>query len=516
MQKGTVSTLFLLTDLIIILKRMKKLFVSFIICFFCSASFSQKVYVFDSACTLAYKEIIKLKLTDGKDLINKARVENPANLVPDLLDGYIDFFTLFFNEDPAQYEIRKPNFDKRLSAFDSGPHDVAFYRFSKALTYLQRAAVKIKFGEKYSAGWDFKKANSQIKENKSIYPLFQPNDMLYGPLEVVIGTVPPEYKWVTSIFGMKGSINEGMELMRNFINSNDKFAKLFSNEAMFYYCYLVFYIENKPDEVFKLIQTRKLDIINNHLFAYLASNLAINSKQTEYARQIIQGRNMSAAYLQTPAWDFEMGYVKFHKLQLDDAIFSFQKFINNFKGGFYVKDVLQKISWAYYLKGNKEEAEKYRQMTIRNGNTESDADKKAYQDAKKGLWPNPTLLKARILNDGGYQQEALMILNNINIDSLIKPEEKLEYAYRVARVYDDMRRDDDAIKFYDTAIKLGKDRREYYAARAAVQRGFIYERRNQKTLAIASFKECLDMGDHEYKGSLDQRAKSGIARCKGE
>jgi hypothetical protein len=24
------------------------------------------------------------------------------------------------------------------------------------------------------------------------------------------------------------------------------------------------------------------------------------------------------------------------------------------------------------------------------------------------------------------------------------------------------------------------------------------------------------MGNHEYKDSLDQRAKSGIARCKGE
>jgi len=97
-----------------------------------------------------------------------------------------------------------------------------------------------------------------------------------------------------------------------------------------------------------------------------------------------------------------------------------------------------------------------------------------------------------------------------------KPEEKLEYAYRMARIYDDMGRSDEAIQFYDMAIKLGKDRTEYFAARAAVQLGFIYEKRNQKSLAIASFEECLHMGDHEYKDSLDQRAKSGIARCKGE
>ncbi len=494
---------------------MKRLLILILVCFFFTASFSQKVFVFDSTCKLAYKEIIKLKLNHGKELINKAREENTDNLIPDLLEGYIDFFVLFFNEDPAEHNIRKENFDKRLAAFDSGPHNDPFYRYCKGLTYLQRAAVKIKFGERYSAGWDFKKANSQIKENRSLYPSFQANRMLYGPLEVVIGTVPEGYRWITSLFGMKGSINEGMLLIRSFINSNDDLAKLFADESTFYYCYLIFYIENKPDEVFELILSRKLDIVNNHLFAYLAANLAINSKQTEYARQIIQGRNMSPEYMETPAWDFEMGYVKFHKLQLDDAITNFERFINTFKGQFYVKDVLQRISWAYYLKGNKEEAEKYRLLTLKRGNTDSDADKKAYRDAKKGLWPDETLLKARILNDGGYQKEALTILGKKNIDNYTQPEEKLEYAYRMARIYDDMGKDDEALQFYETSISLGKDRTEYYAARAALQMGFIYERRNQKKLAIASFQQCLDMGDHEYKDSLDQRAKSGIARCKG-
>src|SRR4051812_22213493 len=127
--------------------RMKKLIISIAICFCFTASFSQKVYVFDSTCRLAYKEIIKLKLDHGRELIDKARQENGDNLIPDLLEGYIDFFVLFFNEDSAEYRLRKENFDKRLTAFDSGPHNTPFYRFSKAVTYLQRAAVKIKFGE---------------------------------------------------------------------------------------------------------------------------------------------------------------------------------------------------------------------------------------------------------------------------------------------------------------------------------------------------------------------------------
>ena len=495
---------------------MKKAFFTLCICLLSATAFSQKVYDFSATCKAAYAEILKLRITEGKQLIEKARQENPDNLIPDLLDGYIDFFVLFFNEDSAEYNMRKANFEKRLADFDSGPKNAPFYRYCKALTYIQRAVVKIKFGERYSAGWDFKKANSLIKDNKSKFPLFQPNNMILGPIEVVIGTVPDGYKWITSLFGMKGSISEGMQQMRSFVNSNDAYAKLFANEAIFYYCYLMFYIENKPDEVFRLIQSKKLDLVNNYLFAYLAANLAINSKQTDYANRIIQHRNLSADYMQTSLWDFEMGYVKLHQLQLDTAIFYFNNFINNFQGNFYVKDVLQKISWAYYLKGDKSQAEKYRLLTIKKGNTDNDADKKAYRDAKKGLWPADTLLRARILSDGGYQKEALAMLKGKTINDFAKPEEALEFAYRLARIYDDMGNDDAAIAFYKTAISLGKNRQEYFAARAALQLGYIYEKRNQHALAIASFQACLDMKDHEYKDSLDQRAKSGIARCKGE
>ena len=495
---------------------MKNLLITLTICLFSFTAFNQKLYDFNSTCKEAYAEIIKLKLTTGKNLINKERQQNPNNLIPDLLDGYIDFFTLFFNEDPTEYAASKNRFDNRIQNFDSGPKNTPFYRYSKALTYLQRAAIKIKFGERYGAGWDFKRANSLIKENAEKYSSFQPNKMILGPIEVVIGTIPSGYKWITSLFGMKGSISEGMQVMRNFINSNDQYAKLLSNEAIFYYCYLMFYIQNNPDEVFRLIQTKKLDLSNNHLFAYLAANLAINSKQTDYASRVIQARDTSTDYMPTAAWDFEMGYVKLHKLQLDEAVKYFDKFLNKFKGKFYVKDVLQKISWCYYLKGDKAKAEEYRLLTIKNGNTESDADKKAYRDAKKGSWPNALLLKARILNDGGYQKEALSLLAGKTVNDFPKPEDALDFTYRLARIYDDMEKDDEAIKYYQAAIKLGKTRTEYYAARAALQMGYIYEKRNQKSLAITAYQELLDMGEHEYKDSLDQRAKSGIARCKGQ
>jgi hypothetical protein len=44
----------------------------------------------------------------------------------------------------------------------------------------------------------------------------------------------------------------------------------------------------------------------------------------------------------------------------------------------------------------------------------------------------------------------------------------------------------------------------------------IYEKNNNKKEAIRYYQLCLDLGEHDYKSSLDQRAKSGIARCTGQ
>lgn len=477
---------------------------------------AQKVFDFNANCQQAYKEITSLKLDAGISLINQERQQNPDNLIPDLLESYVDFFTLFFNEDPAQFEARLPNFSERISRLEEGPETSPFYLYSRAIVYMQKASVEIKFSKTWSAGWDFRKAFGLIKDNRKKFPSFAPNNMVYAPMLVVAGTIPDGYKWLASLFGIKGNIQDGMKLMVNFVNSQDSMAKLFFNEASFYYCYILFYIQNDQDKVFTYINQRNLDLQNNHMLAYMAANLAINAKKTDYAESIINGRSQSAQYLQTPVWDFEMGYIKLHQLKPAEAATNFQRFLDNFKGKFYVKDCYEKLSWCYYLMGNTTAANNARQLVLKNGNTMTDADKQADKDAKSGVWPNMILLKARILSDGGYHKEALKLLAGKSARDFSRPEDKLEFAYRVGRIYDDLGRDNEAVEMYLLAMDLGKGRTEYFAARAALQIGYIYEEDGQTTKAIEYYKKCIGMKDHEYKDSLDQKAKAGIARCSGE
>lgn len=477
---------------------------------------AEKVFDYNSTCQQAYQEITKLKIESGLALIAKAKKQNPNNLIPVMLEDYSEFFQLFFNEDPSDFQKMMPHFNDRLNSIAEGPKNSPYYNFCLSTIRIHRAAIEIKFGQNWNAGWDFRKAYLLLKENRKNYPDFILDEMMTGSLYAIIGTLPAGYKWLASILGLKGSIVEGMALLRKFTYSEDPWAKLYSNESAFIYPFLLFYIENKRDEAVAFAQNKKLDIVNNHLHCYMAANLAINNKQTALAGMMMQNRNMSSDYLKLSVWDFEMGYVKLYHLELNEAIKHLEQFKIDFKGNFYRKEANSKLSYAYYLQGNMAKAVATRNEILKKGATDTDADKKAFKDAKAGTWPNALLLKSRLLNDGGFHKEALALLAGKTSENFVTVEEKLEFSYRVARIYDDLGRKDEAIKAYQAAIILGEHRKEYYAARAALQIGQIYEERGQKALAISYYQKCLDMGDHEFKDSLDQRAKSGISRCKGE
>lgn len=481
------------------------------------AARAEKVYEFNSICQQAYQEITKLKINSGLALVEKAKQQNPDNLIPLLLESYADFYVLFLNEDPADYQLRYPRFAQRIALLQEGPKSSPFYNYCLTNVRVHKAASAIKFGHMWDAGWDFRRAYQLIKENKKKFPGFAPNDLIYGSLQAVTGTIPKGYQWLASLFGMKGSMKEGMRTVRGFVYSNDPWARLFANEANFLYPYLLFYMENKKEEALQFIQQRRLDLVNNHLHAYMAANLGLNNKQVDYTRQVILARNRSEEYLKIPVWDFEMGFAKLYHLETAEAIRYLEHFASSFKGKFYLKDVYQKLSWAYYLQGNRSAAEAARKQILTKGSTDADADKQALKDAKSGVWPHPILLKARLLNDGGYHTEALVLLEGNKIESSFSKEaEQLEYTYRMARIYDDLGRTEEALRAYQETIKMGEFRKEYFAARAAVQAAQLYEAKGQKAAAILLYQKCLDMGDHEYKNSLDQRAKSGLARCKGE
>lgn len=481
----------------------------------CIALAARPVFDFNENCKEAYHEIIQLRVDDARQLIEQEKKINPENLTPYFLENYIGTFKLLFNGDRSDYEKYLNLSDKRLSRIKKGSSDSPYYLFFQSVMNLQTAACKFKFGDKVSSFWYIRRAYLQIIENKSKYPHFGPNKIIMGPMQALIGSIPSNYRWAIRLLGFKeGSIARGLKLMHAFLTEDQGEENFFKQEAVFYYVYMVFYLKHQPDSAIAIIKRRGLDLKNNALYAFMAANLYMNDHAAAEAMKILKERQHSSAYLDIPVMHYELATAYLYHLELDNALKEYKNFLKDYKGGLYAKDALFKISWIYFLKGNKAESIKYRDLVLSKGSSVTDADKVAVRTVKNNQWPDKTILKARLLFSGGYFEEALHQLLSRSVEDYKSLVDKVEYTYFLARIRDEMGMDDQALLLYKATIEGGQSLPEYFAARAALQTGFIYEKRGEVQKAITYFQKCLDMPNKEYKESLDQRAKSGINRLK--
>jgi hypothetical protein len=478
-----------------------------------SHAFGQYDYQWTPRTQKIYESITSLSIPEARTLMNQDKKTNASNLIYPLLESYADFYQLFLNEDKAEYSRMYPAFEQRIQLLEAGPKQSPYHLYSLALAHFHKSLIAIRFNKNLEAALDFRKAFLLFKENKKAYPNFAPNDVYLGLMTTVIGTIPKGYQWMASLLGMSGKITEGNTLVLKYLNSKDAYANQCRNEALFVYPYLVMNFEGNKKKTFDFIEKTAYDFTNNHLHAYMATNLYLNNQQSQKALQIASNINPANTYLDLPFWHLEMGYAYLNELKLDAAKNALQQFINRFKGQFYVKDAFEKLSWIAYIQGDQTKANAYRSNVLSKGNDITDADKQALQNAKKGAWPNPILLRARLLSDGGYQQQALAILAGKTSKDFDKDIDKTEFAYRLGRIYDLAGQPDQAIPFYTSAIEKGSNQPEYFAARAALQIGLIYEQKNNPSMAITFFNTCLEMKNHAFKNSLDQKAKTGIQRC---
>ncbi len=478
----------------------------------CAGQGDGKYYFdFNDRCKQAYQSLVSLRIAEGGNLLAEELREHPDNLVPVMLANYDDCLTLLFNGDAKEYARRKGNLDKRVKLLEQSDPNSPWYRFSVGLLYFQWAAVRIRFKEDFTAGVEFRKSFLLLKENSKRFPEFRNNQVLLGVEEALVGTIPDSYRWITSMLGMKGSVKRGTAQIVDFLSHRDGTASLMREEAIFYYCYLKFSLLSDRKATWKYLDESALDFRNNHLFAFMKANFALNDNKAAIAEQTLRQRNTSSAYLDAPIFDYQMGITMLQKND-DDCLVYFQRFLNQNKGNLFVKDALQKMSLYCIAAGNLPKAITYKNKIKAVGTAKIDADKQAQRYAENDVIPNTFLLRARLLCDGGYFSKALEQLKGFSARDFPQAADQLEFHYRQARIYSLMGQPAKAIPYYEATIKMGHNRQEHFAARSALELGEIFEDQGKRTEAVAYYKKCIAMKNHDYKSSLDQKAKAGINR----
>ena len=466
---------------------------------------------FNDNCRKAYTNLIALKLEQGNKLLKEEEKRNPDNLIATYLENYCDFLTVYTSDERRLYTKLKKNEDLRLVMLTEGDQRTPYYLFTLAEVNLQWAALDIKFGEYLNSVFEIRRAFKLLEENQKKYPDFKPNKKSLGVLYALLGSVPDKYKWGVTLLGMDGNVEQGMGYLREVIDFGTKNDYIYQEETITYYAFLLLNLQNKAEQAWQVLESNGFPKSNNLMSVYTCAHLGVYGKHNKDALKLLDERPSSDSFVTFPFLDYLNGVAKLSELQ-PDADAYFKKFIAAYKGANHIKSSYQKIAWSYLLKGDTINYLNFIGKVEKHGDAILDADKQAKKEAEEHRIPNPKLLRARLLFDGGDYEKANAEMNNMSEAVFNSTDDKTEYLYRLGRIYDETGKVDSALIFYNRAIEKGKDIPRYFAANSAIESAKIYEAKGNKEKAIFYYNLCLSFPAHEYKNGLDQKAKAGLNR----
>lgn len=474
-------------------------------------SIHAQVFDFNENCRKAYNATIALKLNEGTALLNAEEKKNPDNLIAVYLENYVDFLSVYTTDTRTRYELLKKNKDVRLTQLMEGDPGSPYYLFTQAEVNLQWAALSIKFGEYLNSIFEIRKAYKLLEENQNKFPDFKANKKSLGVLYALLGSVPDKYKWGVNLLGMEGSIEHGINYLKEATEYGKKNDFIYQEETVTIYAFLLLHLQNDGETAWKVLQENGFPKKENLMNVYNCAHICVYGKHTEEALKILANQPTGGAFTSFPHLNYLTGLAKLNKLE-NDADSYFKKYVVEYKGENHIKSSFQKIAWSYLIKGDTINYFHFINKAENIGGSMVDADKQALKEAQSNRIPNISLLRARLLFDGGYYQKAANEMNKVSEGYFKTAEQQTEYFYRTARIYDEWNKKDSALILYSKAIESGKYLPRYFAANSAFETGKIYEERGVKEKAIEYYNLCLSFENHEYKNGLDQKAKAGLNR----
>jgi tetratricopeptide (TPR) repeat protein len=482
------------------------------------SGFGQYFYDFNENCRQAYSAIISLKFEEGKNLIEKEKRNQPDNNIPYLLENYIYFLTIFIGEEENDFEKYDELKDDIIDRLKDGDEKSPYYRYCLAQVNLQWAVARSKFKEYITATLEINRAYRMLEKNNEEFPNFLPNLINLGLLHTLIGTVPDNYNWVKKLVGIEGTIDQGVNEILKMLDASltQKEYAHYQTECLFYLSFIQINLMSTKDKALDYLKLIEKDSSNleNPLAIYAISRIYMDNGMNDEAIEILLSKPTGNEFYPFYFLDYLTGLTKLHRLDEDAAKYFF-RFVINFKGANYIKDAYQKIAWHYLMHGDLAKYHEYIEKVTKFGKDVVDADKQAQKEAERNEVPNAGLLRARVLFDGGYYENALEELNSQKTSgSLENSKDSLEFTYRLGRVYDDWGQTDKSIPFYKKTIEKGSGSEYYFAANSALMLGIIYENKGNYPEAEKFFKLAQSMENEEYRNSINQKAKAGEQRIK--
>ncbi len=475
-------------------------------------SFGQQVRV-DTLCRQAYRLILSLRFGPAGQMLKLEKALYPDNVYVDYLENYADFLRVFIGENQNLFDNLNDTFDVRYNRIKQLPDTSRYKNLLLANMNLQWAFARLKFGAYFSAAWELNRAYRMLTENSERFPAFVPNFISMGVMHVMIGLVPDKYNWMLRIISMQGSVEQGKAEIYRALDkaaSDPAYSYLYP-EALFYLGFIELNLSPGRKALDKLMYYLRQTGNGNLLMDFLKTDIYMRHGQNDRALKQLEQAPQGNGYFPFYYLQYLQGECFLRKLEPVQADRHYNNFLEHFEGQNYIKDAWRKRAWAALLQKNPVRYHQYMDSVKVHGVSKVGADNEAEKEAASSLLPNTSLIRARLLFDGGYYQRAKNVLDTMNTAQLTA-DEKTERLYRYARIAHRQNRIAEAKKAYRQTLVMGRGSRRYFAANAALKLGQIYESEDSLALAGTFYRQCLQLDFNEYVNSIRGKAKEALER----
>ncbi len=458
----------------------------------------------------AYQDVLKLKLESGRAKLSRI-IPNAAQLGHyHFISSLADALEVIVTEDEELYKKLQSSEEDHLRGIRDMEENDPHKRFYASEIRIHWAIAKILFEDELRAGWSLKTAYSDIERNIEEFPDFAPNFKSYGSMHVLFAVVPESYHWLLKFFGVRANSIDGWQEL-NRINANSPYWV----ETGMIKALIAMNILNREDQTLEilddLITRQKDNLIINYFYHSALIKYSRSEQSLEGLKKLIFA---GKSYYPIHHIHYKIGEIYLQKQSYSMARFYYAKFLNLHKGTNYVKDTWFKIFLTFYLENNDKMAEIHWTKATKSGRAIIAADRNAQDLLEQDMYPNKSLIRARLATDGGYFLLATQSLNDIKQGSLTNKKEETEYFYRFARLYHKEEKIDDAMFYYLNTIKKAGKENWYFAPSSSLYIGYLYEANEDYEKARYFYEKALSYKKHKYKAGIDNKALAALELLK--
>ncbi len=463
---------------------------------------------FNPRCLQAMQAALDLRLIDAQKLIDEEKASDPGNGYAIYLEHYTESIGLIISENEELYTKLIDSYEERMEKMDELDDGSPDNRWLQAEMLFQVGLAQIKFGNRFNGATKILASYRKTRSLRQEFPGFWQIEKLTGIYNIILDFIPPYMRWASDMFGVSGNSELGLYQLQHYYEKARDIPGLAEESVIV--ANLAYKLTWQEEKGLVFLAWQNAEILDNTLVRYLYANTANFANHSGMALEILSGIQREEIQAEFYNLDYLTGRCKLNHLEPGANIY-LQYYLDHYPGPDYKKDACNRLSFYYLIFGDLQKYQEYRAMIGQVGQELRDPDQDAVLESRADHIQHTGLLKARLLCDGGYFEEAMECMNAIDPGQLGELAYKLEYHYRLGRIYQLGGRPEMAITELTRAFDDGKSAPYTFATRAALNLGKIYEEKKEYATASRWYKSCIEVFSsvHTTEGVKDMAEKGG-------